>query len=282
MGLPSHMTHGKIPAYRHDNHKPKSSTMIHLHSLTRRFDDLLAVDALDLTIPAGCITALLGPNGAGKTTTLNMLTTLLPPTSGSAEVAGCDIVDDAPGVRRAIGYVPEHGAVYEGLTADEFLELAGRVRGLEPDVIHRRATRLLEFFEVADARGKRLGAHSKGMRRKVLVTAALLHDPQVLFLDEPMDGLDVKSQKRLGDLLRDLAAEGKTVVYSSHVLQQVEELCEHLVLMHKGALLREGPLADLRNEHGGAGLRDVFLAMTEGDDGEGSSWREMLDGEGAE
>lgn len=256
--------------------------MIQLHALTRRFDELLAVDALDLTIPSGAITALLGPNGAGKTTTLNMLTTLLPPTSGTAEVAGCDIVENPAGVRRAIGYVPEHGAVYEGLTADEFLELAGRVRGLESAEIHRRATRLLEYFEVADARDRRLGAHSKGMRRKVLVTAALLHDPEVIFFDEPMDGLDVKSQKRLGELLRDLAAEGKTVVYSSHVLQQVEELCEHLVLIHEGRLLREGPLADLRNEHGGAGLRDVFLAMTDGAEERGSSWHELLTGEAPE
>jgi len=252
--------------------------MIRCRHLTRTFGDITAVDDLTVTIPAGRITALLGPNGAGKTTTLAMLTTLLPPTSGGAEVAGCDIQADPSGVRRSLGYVPEGAAVYEGLTADEFLELAGRVRGLAPDVIHDRATRLLTHFDVADARGRRLGEFSKGMLRKVLVVSALLHDPQVLFLDEPMDGLDVSSQKRLADLLQDLAAGGKTVVYSSHVLQQVEELCEHLVLLHRGVLAWDGPLAELRARHGGAGLRDVFLAMTEDDARPAASWRVLLRG----
>lgn len=255
--------------------------MIRCQGLTRTFGDLTAVNDLTVTIPSGRITALLGPNGAGKTTTLSMLTTLLPPSAGTAEVAGCDILADPAGVRCRLGYVPEGAAVYEGLTADEFLELAGRVRGLDPDVIHDRATRLLTHFDVADARDRRLGDFSKGMLRKVLVASALLHDPEVLFLDEPMDGLDVSSQKRLADLLTDLAAGGKTVVYSSHVLQQVEELCEHLVLLHRGALTWDGPLADLKARHGGAGLRDVFLAMTEDDARPVSSWRALLQGEDA-
>lgn len=255
--------------------------MIRCTHLTRTFGDITAVNDLTVTIPAGRITALLGPNGAGKTTTLGMLTTLLPPTSGTAEVAGCDIQADPSGVRRSLGYVPEGAAVYEGLTADEFLELAGRIRGLDPDVIHDRATRLLTHFDVADARGRRLGEFSKGMLRKVLVASALLHDPQVLFLDEPMDGLDVSSQKRLADLLQDLAAGGKAVVYSSHVLQQVEELCEHLVLLHRGVLTWDGPLAELKARHGGAGLRDAFLAMTEDDARPAASWRALLQGEDA-
>jgi ABC-2 type transport system ATP-binding protein len=238
--------------------------MIQLQSLTRRFDALTAVDELTVTIPGGKITALLGANGAGKTTTLNMLTTLLPPTSGTAAVAGYDIHAAADQVRRVLGYVPEHGALYEGLTADEYLELAGRIRGLDSTAISERAGRYLEFFEVDGSRGNRLGTFSKGMRRKVLVTAALLHEPQVLFLDEPMDGLDVKSQKGLGALLQQEAARGCTVVYSSHVLQQVEELCEHVVLIHQGKLRYDGPLADLRASHAGAGLRDIFLELTDG------------------
>ena len=236
--------------------------MIQVLNLTRRFEDLVAVNDLTVDIPAGQIVALLGANGAGKTTTLNMLTTLLEPSEGTALVAGHDICREGPAVRRLLGYVPEHGALYEGLTADEYLELAGRIRGLEPAEIRRRADRFLEFFAIAEARGNRLGTFSKGMRRKVLVTAALLHRPQVLFLDEPMDGLDVKSQKGLGSLLREQAADGCTVVYSSHVLQQVEELCEHVVLIHEGRLRHAGPLADLQQDHAGAGLRDIFLELT--------------------
>ncbi|MEN8006867.1 MAG: ABC transporter ATP-binding protein [Candidatus Krumholzibacteriota bacterium] len=238
--------------------------MIQLQGLTRTFDSLTAVDNLTVTIPAGKIIALLGPNGAGKTTTLNMLTTLLAPTSGTATVAGYDILTQGQDVRRSLGYVPEHGSLYEGLTADEYLELAGKIRGLDDAVISRRATEYMEHFEVAEARNNRLGTFSKGMRRKILVTAALLHKPDVLFLDEPMDGLDVKSQKRLGALLKKEAAAGRTVVYSSHILQQVEELCEHVILIHEGCLRYEGPLSDLRDSHAGAGLRDIFLELTDG------------------
>ncbi len=237
--------------------------MIQITNLTRRFDSLVAVDDLTVEVPAGKIVALLGANGAGKTTTLNMLTTLLEPSEGTARVAGHDIRDEGPAVRRALGYVPEHGILYEGLTADEYLELAGRVRGLDAAAIRERAGKLLDFFCIDEVRDNRLGTFSKGMRRKVLVTAALLHRPQVLFLDEPMDGLDVKSQKGLGDLLREQAASGCTVVYSSHILQQVEELCEHVVLIHQGRLRYAGPLADLRQSHAGAGLRDIFLELTE-------------------
>ncbi len=236
---------------------------ISIKNLTRQFEKTTAVDDLTVDIPSGCIVALLGANGAGKTTTLNMLTTLLKPTSGTAEVSGYDITQQDSDVRRILGYVPEHGALYEGLTANEYLELAGRIRGLSSGEIERRATELLEFFEVADARTQRLGTFSKGMRRKVLVTAALLHRPRVLFLDEPMDGLDVRSQKKLGELLQDEAASGCTVVYSSHILQQVEELCEHVVLIHQGQLRWQGPLADLQANHKGAGLRDIFLELTE-------------------
>ncbi|MBK6734212.1 MAG: ABC transporter ATP-binding protein [bacterium] len=238
--------------------------MITLDNLTRRFGATTAVDALTATIPAGAITALLGPNGAGKTTTLNLLTTLLEPSDGTATVAGCDLRTDGAGVRRAIGYVPEHGTVYEGLTADEYLELAGRIRGLTSAEITARATPLLERFEVAEARGNRLGTFSKGMRRKVLVTAALLHRPPVLLLDEPMDGLDVRSQKTLADLLLELAAGGACIVYSSHILQQVEEVVSRVLLVHQGRLRWDGSLGDLRATHEGAGLRDIFLELTGG------------------
>lgn len=254
-------------------------TMLELSSLTRRFGDLVAVDHLDLSLPAGCLVGLLGANGAGKTTTLNMLTTLLEPTEGTAQVAGHDIRDDVMGVRRHFGYVPEHGAVYEGLTAREYLELAAVLHDLDPEVGRRRAERLLNHFDLSGVLDDRLASFSKGMRRKVLVTAALLHDPPVLFLDEPMDGLDVASQRRLAELLLELVAQGKTVLYSSHVLQQVEEICQHLVLIHEGRLLWQGAVADLRADHDGASLTDIFLSMTHQEGEAPSSWSDLL-GEG--
>jgi ABC-2 type transport system ATP-binding protein len=179
-------------------------------------------------------------------------------------------------VRRRLGYVPEHGAVYEGLSTREYLELAALLHDLDPAVGLRRAERLLAHFDLTAALDDRLASFSKGMTRKVLVTAALLHDPPVLFLDEPMDGLDVASQRRLADLLVELAAGGKTVLYSSHVLQQVEEICEHLVLIHEGRLLWEGAVDDLRREHGGAALTDIFLRMTHQDGDQPLAWADLL------
>jgi ABC-2 type transport system ATP-binding protein len=254
--------------------------MLELDGLGRRFDDLVAVDRLDLAVPAGRLVGLLGANGAGKTTTLNMLTTLLEPSEGTARVAGHDIREEVMAVRRCIGYVPEHGAVYEGLSARDYLELAALLHDLDPAVGLRRAERLLAHFELTEQLDDRLASFSKGMRRKVLVAAALLHDPPVLFLDEPMDGLDVASQRRLASLLVQLVREGKTVLYSSHVLQQVEEICEHLVLIHEGRLLWQGEVAELRHEHDGAALTDIFLRMTHQDGDEPASWAELL-GEGA-
>ena len=254
--------------------------MLHLDGLTRRFDDLVAVDALSLEVPAGRLVGLLGANGAGKTTTLNMLTTLLAPSEGTAAVAGHDIVTDIMGVRRSLGYVPEHGALYEGLTAREYLELAGLLHDLAPETALRRAERLLGHFELGDVLDDRLSGFSKGMRRKVLVTAALLHDPPVLFLDEPMDGLDVASQRRLADLLQQLAAGGKTVLYSSHVLQQVEEICQDLVLIHEGRLLWHGEVDQLRREHAGQSLTDIFLEMTHDQGPAAASWADLLGEQG--
>ena len=252
--------------------------MIELEGLTRRFGAQTAVDGLDLAIPEGRLVGLLGANGAGKTTTLNLLATLLAPSDGTARIAGHDIRTAVMAVRRSLGYVPEHGAVYEGLTAREYLDLAALLHGLDPARSRPRAQRLLAHFDLGEILDDRLAGFSKGMRRKVLVAAALLHDPPVLLLDEPMDGLDVLSQRRLAALLVQLAAGGKTVLYSSHVLQQVEEVCQHLVLIHEGRLLWQGEVAALRAEHGGATLTDLFLHLTHQTAGAPVSWAELLEG----
>jgi ABC-2 type transport system ATP-binding protein len=252
-------------------------SMIRIEGLTRRFGSTLAVDQLTVDLSPGRVVGLLGANGAGKTTTLNMLTTLLEPTSGTARVAGYDILEEALEVRRVMGYVPEHGAVYEGLTASEYLEMVGRVRGLDKRTLRGRADRILSHFDVTDDRKRRLGTLSKGMRRKVLVTAALLHDPRVLFLDEPMDGLDVVSQRKFADLLRDLGSEGRIVVYSSHILEQVERVCDTLVFLHRGSLLWSGDIEILSDAHAGAALGEIFVAMTAPELETTSTWAELLE-----
>lgn len=250
---------------------------IRTEGLTRAFDSVVALDSLTVELPRGQIVGLLGANGAGKTTLLSILTTLLTPSSGTASVAGHDLSASPLEARKVIGYVPEHGSVYEGLTATEYLQMAGEVRGLTRDEIDGRSERILRHFDLLDERNRRLGTFSKGMRRKVLVTAALLHDPEVLFLDEPMDGLDVVAQRKLADLLRDLVAEGRTVVYSSHVLEQVERLCEVLLFIHGGKLMWCGALDELLAGYRGRSLSEVFLAMTAPDAETKVSWAALLE-----
>lgn len=254
--------------------------MIELQGLGRRFGSLVAVHPLTLTLPPGVIVGLLGANGAGKTTTLNMLATLLPPSEGTALVDGHDIRTEPLEVRRRLGYVPEHASVYEGLTAEEYLDLAGRVRGMDADVLQGRADRFFSHLGLTEARRRRLGTYSKGMRAKVLLAAALLHEPAVLVLDEPLSGLDVASQRLVADLLREFATAGGTVIYSSHVLEQVERLCDVLVLLHEGRLLWEGHVEALTSSRGGAPLAEVFLRMTSSADGRKVSWAELLAGPG--
>jgi ABC-2 type transport system ATP-binding protein len=238
--------------------------MIETRALSRVFGALRALDSVDLDLPAGRVVGLLGPNGAGKTTLLNIVTTLLAPSSGEASVDGVDVTHDPLEVRRRIGYVPEHGAVYEGLTADEFVEMAGVAHGLDLDLIRERVDRLFDHFELHEARHRRLGTFSKGMRRKVLVCAAVLHDPRVVLLDEPLDGLDVPSQDRVIALLRDLAGDGRGVLLSSHVLEQVSEICDHLVVLAEGRVVWQGDLVDLRARYEGLSVREIFRELTVG------------------
>ena len=256
---------------RHDG------AVIELQSASRSYGSRVALLPCDLVVPGGAVVGLLGANGAGKTTLLSLVTTLLPPTSGQVIVAGHDVTADPLAVRRSLGYVPEHAACYEGLTADETLELAAAVRGLPEATWRPRADRLLRHLGLHDDRTRRLGTYSKGMRSKALLAVALLHDPQVLVLDEPLNGLDVAGQRLLTSLLREVADAGRTVLYSSHVLEQVERACDILVLLHQGRLLWTGRVHELRAAHGGAPLADVFVAMTEPRaQGRPVSWAELL------
>lgn len=255
--------------------------MIETRGLVRTFGSVRALDGLDVTIPEGRIVGLLGPNGAGKTTLLSIVTTLLEPTGGNAFVDGIDVVEDPLEVRRRLGYVPEHGTVYEGLTAREFLELAGAAHGVEPELVRRRSERFFEHFDLSESVDRRLGGFSKGMRRKVLVAAAVLHDPRVVLLDEPLDGLDVPSQDTVIGVLRDLAAQGRTVLLSSHVLEQVESIADHLVVIARGRAVWQGALDVLRAENPDQPLREVFRRMTVGEEASGTSLSSLLAEEGA-
>jgi ABC-2 type transport system ATP-binding protein len=234
---------------------------IELKGLTRRYGGQEAVRNLSLTIPAGEIFGLLGPNGAGKSTTLKMLATLLKPTAGTARVAGFDVLAEADGVRRIIGYVPEGAELYDVLTGSEFLDLVRDLHRIPVPIAEERRRSLARSFALEGDLDRPIGEYSKGMKQKLLLIAALQHDPRVLLLDEPLDGLDVAAQEFLKTLLRERARAGCAVVYSSHILEVVERICDRIGILHRGDLAALGTPSQVA---GGRSLSERFLEITEG------------------
>jgi ABC-2 type transport system ATP-binding protein len=240
--------------------------MICLNRITKRFGAQVAVDQLSFEVPAGQILGFLGPNGAGKSTTLKILTGMLAPTSGSATICGIDLAGDPVGVKRAVGFVPESGAVFESLTGLEYLEMVAALYGIPGAIARPRIEQFLAFFDLSFATltDKLLGAYSKGMRRKVVITAALLHNPQVVFFDEPLDGLDANAAVGFKKLIQTLAREGKTIVYSSHILDVVERVCDRVIIINKGKLLLDGAPDALVAASGADTLERLFTQLTGG------------------
>ncbi|HEY6572886.1 MAG TPA: ABC transporter ATP-binding protein, partial [Candidatus Eisenbacteria bacterium] len=222
---------------------------IEIHDLVRRYGDVEAVRGLTLDIAGGEIFGLLGPNGAGKSTTLRVLSTLIRPTSGSVRVAGHDVVAEAGEVRRRIGYVPEGAELYDALTGAEFLELLSDLHLLDRAEAAARSRTLLEAFALAAEIDRPVGDYSKGMKQKLLIVAALQHDPDVLLLDEPLDGLDVGAQETLKGILHKHAAAGRVVVYSSHIMEVVERLCDRVGIIDRGRLVALGAPSELLAAH---------------------------------
>jgi ABC-2 type transport system ATP-binding protein len=235
---------------------------------------------LSFTIAPGGVIGLLGPNGAGKSTTIKILVGVLEPGSGRVVVDGLELPKDALAVKRIIGYVPEAAELYDTLSAHEFLALNGRLHDLDETVLRRRIDAMLGAFDLADHAHGRLGAFSKGMRQKVLIAAALLHDPSVVLLDEPLTGLDVESAVLVKALLGSLAARGRTILYSSHVLDVVERLCSRVLIIDRGTLVADGSPEALKAETRGTSLEAVFQDLTHADRVEPRVAR-ILDGLGA-
>ncbi len=234
--------------------------------LTKRYGDLLAVDNLDLEVHAGELYGFLGPNGAGKSTSIRMLIGLLQPTSGSASVAGYDIVRESLDVKCNIGYLAEHAFLYEKLTGREFLRFIAGLYSVPHDRSEARIDRLLELFDLKDKTNELIEGYSKGMRQKLGIAGLLVHQPKVLFLDEPTNGLDPKSARLIKDVLRQLCDQGATVFMSTHILEIAEHMCDRVGIINQGRLVAQGTLAELRqrSQAPGSSLEDIFLQLTGG------------------
>lgn len=214
--------------------------------LTRRFGALTAVEDVTFTVATGQFFGFLGPNGAGKSTTIKMLTGLLEPTAGTIEILGKPFSAGALDLKRQIGVVPEGMALLGRLTAPEYLRFVGRMYGLERETVNRRTEELLEFMQLADERRKLVTDFSHGMQKKLALAAAVIHGPKVLFLDEPFEGVDAIAAGMLKTMLQGMINRGATIFLTTHVLEIVERLCTHVAIIHKGRLVANGSIEDLR------------------------------------
>ena len=237
--------------------------MIELIHLVKKFGPLVAVDDLSLTVPQGQFFAVLGPNAAGKTTTLKILAGLMKPTAGRARVAGFDVQTHPLQARKRMAYVPDFPFLYEKLTPWEFIRFTGQLFEMDDEQIEMAATELIERFNLEGCVGKPIEELSHGTRQRVAIVSALLHDPEVFIIDEPMIGLDPQHARVVKDVLKERSLQGMTVLVSTHQLTVAEELADRIGIMHQGRLIAAGTREELRQQSGSAGqLEEIFLTLT--------------------
>src|SRR3984957_18894689 len=230
---------------------------IEVQNLRKVYGSKAAVDGLNLTVPRGCFFGFLGPNGAGKTTTIKMLMGLAPPTTGTISLMGLPMPEQALEIKQQIGLVPDESLLFDHLTGGEFIEFVGRIYALDRRVARERSGELLELFELDGARNKLISEYSKGMRKRVAMAAALIHRPKLFLMDEPFEGVDAVGARLMKDILLDQVKHGATIFLTSHVLEVVERLCDHVAIINQGRIVRSGPMSELRN--GSETLEEVFV-----------------------
>jgi ABC-2 type transport system ATP-binding protein len=242
--------------------------MLEAHHLVKRFSGITAVGDVSFVLRPGEIVGYLGPNGSGKSTTAKLVTGLLAPTSGQVLFDGRDIQRDLVGFRRRLGYVPEEPLLYPFLSGREFLLFVGRLRELPESLLDQKINAMLDLFGLLAVADQSISGYSKGMKQKVLITAALLHDPDVLILDEPDSGLDVTMTLVLRHLVQTLARRGKAVMYSSHVLDLVEKLCTRVIVLNRGRVVADDTVDGLRHLRTSGSLEEVFGQLVDRQDPE--------------
>src|SRR5881394_109252 len=249
--------------------------MLEIQHVTKRYRNIAVVDDVSFTVRPGEVTGYLGPNGSGKSTTVKIATMLIEPTRGRVLLDGRDIRDDLIAFKRRLGYVPEEAILYSYLSGLEYLQLMGCLRGIPVDVTDRRANDLLELFSLHPHRHSPISAYSKGMKQRVLIAGALLHDPDILILDEPLNGLDIASAMLLHELIAELARAGKTILYISHVLEVTEKVCQRVIMLYQGKVVADDEVGRLRDLMHLPSLEQIFRQLAKQED-VGESAREIV------
>jgi ABC-2 type transport system ATP-binding protein len=237
------------------------SGVLEARHLCKRFFGVTAVDDVSFVLRPGEVLGYLGPNGSGKTTTIKMLAGLLEPSGGKVLFQGRDTQDDPNALKSRLGYVPEEPQLYPFLSGREYLELVGRLRELPSAALEKKIPALLELLGIAGAADQSISSYSKGMKQKILISAALLHDPDVLILDEPDSGLDVTTTLVLRKLVQQLSSQGKAILYSSHILELVEKLCSKVIVLHRGKVVADASVDELRSVVTSHSLEEVFQQL---------------------
>ena len=237
--------------------------MIQLHNVEKRYGKFQALHPLNLHVRKGEVFGFLGPNGAGKTTTIRMLSGVLTPTSGRVEINGMDLVKEPVESKRCVGYIPDRPYLYDKLTAREFLQFVGQIYGLSADEIRQNGDKLLEENDLINRADELIEAYSHGMKQRLVLSAALLHSPPLLVVDEPMVGLDPHGARRIKDQFRQIANDGRTVFLSTHSLDVAQEVCDRVGILFRGRLVALGKVKELLEGQSSHDLEEVFLKITE-------------------
>ncbi|MBL0175042.1 MAG: ABC transporter ATP-binding protein [Ignavibacteria bacterium] len=254
--------------------------MISIKNLEKTYGEKRALSGISFEIQKGEICGYIGPNGAGKSTTVKIITGILAPSSGEVTVADIDVIANPEMVKPLLGYVPETGTVFESLSATEYLHFAGRMQNIPDTLVRERSALLLDYFGLAEAADRMMTSFSKGMKQKVIISTAMLHNPEVFFFDEPLDGLDAHSTLLFKELLHHLAIRGKTIFYCSHLLDVVERVCHRMIILKGGSIIAQGSIEELRDMTKQETLEEAFSILTESEEVEERTIR-MLDQLGA-
>lgn len=246
--------------------EPRDNPVLQISNLSKVFGGQVVLDQIDLTVYKGEIIGYIGPNGAGKSTTVKIMLGLIEGYKGTISIFGKDIADGDTTYKRKIGYVPETADLYDNLTAHEYLTFVGELYGMEPEEVDAKAKELVSLFGIEKVYHSRISSYSKGMRQKVLLISSLLHNPDLLFLDEPLSGLDANSVLIVKEILAKLAANGKTIFYSSHIMEVVEKISHRIVLLAGGKVIADGSFEELQGQSMDGTLEEIFNELTGFDD----------------
>ncbi|MFT3908435.1 MAG: ABC transporter ATP-binding protein [Ferruginibacter sp.] len=249
---------------------------IQVNMLKKKYGDKYVLKGINLNIDAGQVVGYIGPNGAGKSTTIKIISGIIDDFDGDVSVFGLDVRKHSLEIKQRIGYIPEQAALYDVLTPIEYLRFVGKLYSLNDDVIENKSWELLRIFELADKAEARMNSYSKGMKQKVLLISGLMHNPEVIFLDEPLSGLDANAVILVKEILTQLKNSGKTIFYSSHIMDVVEKISDRIIIIDRGDVIADGSFETLKQQAHKGSLENIFTSLTGGDEHNASTAKEFI------